>query len=210
MRPKAARGQPDPGGGGSKPETPGHPTAPPTEVQPTSLLGRRFPSPHGRGCLWALEAGVTGQVSRGRSVGPKGRRTPAAQHVPGGTSPPGLSGPATARGSPSTAPAPLGDCDGLLLGSGLRVEKSAEVRTSPTLRRAAASPGAWDTNPQAPPIPSGPACVSARWGCSAPPRRDQVPEARRRPNPEEAAVVMGTLPQPTVPAPLRVRTPRPA
>ncbi|XP_063475395.1 uncharacterized protein [Symphalangus syndactylus] len=39
------------------------------------------------------------------------------------------------------------------------------------------------------------------------PRRDQVPEARRRPNPEEAAAVTGTLPQPTLPPPLRVRTP---
>ncbi|KAL4698531.1 hypothetical protein H8959_011188 [Pygathrix nigripes] len=135
----------------------------------------------------------------------EGRLRPSTS--PEARPPQGSVAPATARGSPSTALAPLGDYDGLLLGSGLGVEKSAEVRTSPTLRRAAASPGAWDTNPQPPPSPSGPACVSERWGCSAPPRRDQVPEARCRPNPEEAAAVMGTLPQPTVPPPLRVRTP---
>ncbi|XP_030656970.1 uncharacterized protein LOC115831806 [Nomascus leucogenys] len=119
--------------GRSKPETPGDPTAPPTEAQPTSLLGRRFPSPHGRGCLWALGAGVTRAGREPAQRGTEGEKDacgPARprRHVPRQ----GSAAPATARGSPSTAPAPLGDRDGLLPGSGLRVEKSAEVRTSPT------------------------------------------------------------------------------
>lgn len=105
---EGSQGPSRPWEGGSKPETPGDPDAPPTEAQPTSLLRRRFPSPQGRGHLWALEAGVTGQVSRGRSVGPKGRRTPAAQHVPGGTSPPGLSGPGDRVGLPLYGSRPTG------------------------------------------------------------------------------------------------------
>lgn len=159
VRPKAARGHPDPGGAAS-------PRLLATQRYrgPAHLAsGEAFPFPS-----WTrLSVGARGRGDRSRSRAGaawdrrgEGRLRPGAS--PEARPPQGSAAPATARGYPSTAPAPLGDRDGLLPGSWLRVEKSAEVRTSPTLGRAAASPGAWDTGPQPPPGPSGPACVSAR------------------------------------------------